>query len=46
MRVVIANASNAQREGLVSVSLRALTERTYARYSPGFMRDAAAALDW
>lgn len=23
-----------------------VTERTYARYSPGFMRDAAAALDW
>jgi len=23
-----------------------VTERTYARYSPSFMRDAAAALDW
>lgn len=23
-----------------------VTERTYARYSPGFMRDAADALDW
>ncbi|WP_374137577.1 MULTISPECIES: tyrosine-type recombinase/integrase [unclassified Sphingomonas] len=23
-----------------------VTERTYARYSPSFMKDAAAALDW
>ena len=23
-----------------------VTERTYARYSPGFMRDAAEALNW